>query len=208
MELDDLKKSWNVLDKQLQKETIVDEKQIAELIAKYQNNASKGLNEVTRFQKKSLIIAIPLILLMVFIILYDTAFLSNLKITAKVVSMFIYAILTLIFGFWWDLKTYRFSRNTKIAEMSTVEAMERMDTFRKWMSVEFKIIPIWSIGFFALYYWLRDYHTQPLMTQVVFAIFSAITIVGIMLFVHKKLFKHLNEVKKNLDEIKELESEN
>lgn len=207
MELDDLKKSWNVLDKQLQKETIVDEKQITELIATYQKNAAKGLNKITDFQKTSLLVAIPLIIFMIVAILVDTAFLKELKITAKVVCMFVYAALTLILGFWWDLKTYRFSRNTKIAEMSTVEAMERMNTFRKWMSVEFKIIPVWSIIFFMLYYWLRDFHTQPLMAQIVFVVFSAIVLVGLMVFIHKKLFKHLNEVKKNLDEIKELEGE-
>ena len=33
MELDELKKSWNALDAQLQKEPIADEKQIKELIA-------------------------------------------------------------------------------------------------------------------------------------------------------------------------------
>ena len=35
MELDELKKSWNALDAQLQKEPIADEKQIKELIASY-----------------------------------------------------------------------------------------------------------------------------------------------------------------------------
>ena len=35
MELDELKKSWNALDAQLQKEPIADEQQIKELIANY-----------------------------------------------------------------------------------------------------------------------------------------------------------------------------
>lgn len=38
MELDELKKSWNALDAQLQKEPIADEKQIKELIANYKTN--------------------------------------------------------------------------------------------------------------------------------------------------------------------------
>ena len=38
MELDELKKSWNALDAQLQKEPIADEKQIKELIASYKTN--------------------------------------------------------------------------------------------------------------------------------------------------------------------------
>ena len=35
MELDELKKSWNALNEQLQKEPIADEQQITELIAGY-----------------------------------------------------------------------------------------------------------------------------------------------------------------------------
>ena len=35
MELDELKKSWNTLDAQLQKEPIANEEQIKELIASY-----------------------------------------------------------------------------------------------------------------------------------------------------------------------------
>ena len=38
MELDELKKSWNALDAQLQKEPIADEQQIKELIANYKTN--------------------------------------------------------------------------------------------------------------------------------------------------------------------------
>mgnify|MGYP003184147133 CR=1 FL=1 len=41
MELDELKKSWNALNEQLQKEPIADEQQITELIAGYKSyNAS------------------------------------------------------------------------------------------------------------------------------------------------------------------------
>ena len=40
MELDELKKSWNALNEQLQKEPIADEQQITELIAGYKANTA------------------------------------------------------------------------------------------------------------------------------------------------------------------------
>ena len=43
MELDELKKSWNALDAQLQKEPIADEQQIKELIANYKTNTRHSL---------------------------------------------------------------------------------------------------------------------------------------------------------------------
>lgn len=207
MELDDLKKSWNVLDKQLQKENIVDEKQIAELIAKYQAGAKKGLNSLSGFQKNSLIVAVILILFIAAAILVDTSFLKELKITVKVVAMFFFALITVCAGFWWDMKTYRFARETKVAEMSTVEVIERMNKFKGWTRIEFKIIPFWAIAFFILYYWLRDFHTQPMISQIVFIIGSLVIVCIVMLVLHKMLFKHLNEIDKNLEELKELEND-
>ena len=46
MELDELKKSWNALDAQLQKEPIADEKQIKELIANYKTNTRHSLGRL------------------------------------------------------------------------------------------------------------------------------------------------------------------
>lgn len=207
MELDDLKKSWNALDKQLQKENIVDEKQIAELIAKYQAGAKRGLDSLSGFQKMSLVIATLIFLLFGVIILVDTSFLSELKLTAKVITMSVFILLTLVFGFWWDIKTYRFGRDTKVAEMSTVEVIERMNTFRRWTNLEFRLMPFWGIIFFALYFWLMDYHTQPLVAQVSFLIASVVITTIIIVIFYKKIFKHLNEINKNLKELKELEDE-
>ena len=39
MELDELKKSWNALDQHLQKDRLVDEDKLSELISTYKSNA-------------------------------------------------------------------------------------------------------------------------------------------------------------------------
>ena len=54
MELDELKKSWNVLDKQLQKEPIANEKQITKLIAEYKTNTRKSLGRLVVIQRLSI----------------------------------------------------------------------------------------------------------------------------------------------------------
>ena len=51
MELDELKKSWNALDAQLQKEPIADEKQIKELIANYKTNTRHSLGRLVILQR-------------------------------------------------------------------------------------------------------------------------------------------------------------
>ena len=54
MELEELKKSWNALDAQLQKEPIADEKQIKELIASYKTNTRHSLGRLVILQRFSL----------------------------------------------------------------------------------------------------------------------------------------------------------
>ena len=51
MELDELKKSWNALNEQLQKEPIADEQQITELIAGYKANTRKSLGRLVVIQR-------------------------------------------------------------------------------------------------------------------------------------------------------------
>ena len=51
MELDELKKSWNALNEQLQKEPIADEQQITELIAGYKANTRKSLGRLVVIER-------------------------------------------------------------------------------------------------------------------------------------------------------------
>ena len=71
MELDELKKSWNALDAQLQKEPIADEQQIKELIANYKTNTRHSLGRRGFLQRFSLgigAVGLAIILLICYII--------------------------------------------------------------------------------------------------------------------------------------------
>ena len=56
MELDELKKSWNALDAQLQKEPIADEQQIKELIANYKTNTRHSLGRLVFLQDRKSVV--------------------------------------------------------------------------------------------------------------------------------------------------------
>ena len=71
MELDELKKSWNALDAQLQKEPMADEKQIKELIANYKTNTRHSLGRLVILQRFSLVtgaVGLAVILLVWFLL--------------------------------------------------------------------------------------------------------------------------------------------
>ena len=65
MELDELKKSWNALDQHLQKDRLVDEDKLSELISTYKSNAGKSIRRLAGWQRLSVSIGIAAILIVV-----------------------------------------------------------------------------------------------------------------------------------------------
>lgn len=205
MELDDLKKSWSVLDKQLQKENIVDEEQVTKLIAKYQAGARKGINGLTGLQKLSLIVGSGMVLILLLTFVIDAIFFNAIRLTIKEIVMGIFILLSISGGFWWDWRTYNFSRSIKVDEVPTVKIIEQVNEFRKKVKYELIAISVWIVLFFGLYYWMMDYYTQPLTVQLAFILGSFVLVSIAMYFIYKKvIYKHLDDIDKNLNELKEL----
>lgn len=141
MELDELKKSWNALDAQLQKEPIADEKQIKELIANYKTNTRHSLGRLVILQRFSLgtgAVGLAVILLVWFLL---PTFGFNEHLQNKIILFLIFITVTILSGMWWDWKTYLWNKNTHIDEMSVAEVSRRMTRFRNWTRYE-----IWGSG--------------------------------------------------------------
>ena len=202
MELDDLKKSWSVLDKQLQKENIIDEDQVSKLIAKYQAGAKKNMNSITDFQKTSLIaggaIAVGAII--------ATSIINGVTVGLKEIVLASYVLIAIVFGLLWDIKTYRWIRNINIEEMPTVKVIERINTFRKLMQYEAIAAGIWIVIFLALFYWVQGFYTYPVAKQLAFLFMMLFIMAGVIYFLYSKIGRHIDDVKKNMEELKELES--
>ena len=65
MELDELKKSWNVVDTQLDKKALVDEQEMAKLISSGKANTQKQLGHLSLIQRISLCVGGGLLLLLI-----------------------------------------------------------------------------------------------------------------------------------------------
>ena len=116
MELDELKKSWNALDAQLQKEPIADEQQIKELIANYKTNTRHSLGRLVFLQRFSLGIgAVGLaIILLIWLLLPTFGFNEHLQ--NKIAIFLAFITVTILGGMWWDWKTYLWNKNTLVDE--------------------------------------------------------------------------------------------
>ena len=157
MELDELKKSWNALNEQLQKEPIADEQQITELIAGNKANTRKTQARLEVKQPNS------------------------------------------------NGITYRWNKDTRIDEMGVAEVSRRMTTFRQWTRYEVMGISIWIILFNILNYWVMEYHLAPASVQALlitlFVVFDALII---YILYKKVIYKHLDNIKKNIEELKDI----
>ena len=206
MELDELKKSWNVLDAQLQKEPIADEERIKELIAGYKANTRVSMGCILNSQRFSLIIGVVVILLaIVAAIIFLPNIVENEKWINKLYIIGGFIVISIIVGFWWDWKTYQWNKKTEIDKMSVAEVSRRMTIFRSWTRTEVWITAIWAALLTILFYWVMEYYLQPVIVQVTLISIFTIFDILIIYFIYKKMiYKHLDSINKNIEELKDI----
>ena len=205
MELDDLKKAWTALDKQLQKTPVTDKKQLAELITAHKANMHKSLNSIYSVQRTSVIIGIIVVLLMLGAAFEVNSGIKDEQIRVKALFFIIFMTVTVISGLWWDIKSYRWGKSIHVDEMPVVEVSRRITVFKRWTKYEMIAICIWAVLFNILYYWLMDfYHAPALMQVLIIASFILCDILIIYLLYKKFLFRHLNNIDKNIEELKDI----
>lgn len=205
MELDELKKSWNALGNQLQKDPITDEKQITELIASYKTKTRKSLGRIVFMQRFSISLGIVglAVILVIGLLLPSLGFSERLQ--TKTFPFLGFTAISILAGMWWDWKTYRWNKATHIDEMSVAEVSRRITTFRQWTKYEVITISVWIVLFNILNYWVMEYHLASAGTQAIlitfFVVFDALVI---YLFYKKIMYRHLDDIKKNIEELKDI----
>lgn len=205
MELDELKKSWNALDKQLQKKTVADKKQIEKLITSYKAKTQKSMGRLAIIQRFSIGMGALALLIILLVWLSLPAFGINENTQSKMTVFLLFLTASILTGMWWDWKTYCWNKATHVDNMSVAEVSRRMTVFRRWTQYEVVGISVWIVLFNVLNYWMMEYHLEPIGRQVLLISFFAIINVAIIYFLYKKLiYKHLDDIKKNIEELKDV----
>ena len=206
MELDELKKSWNALDKHLQKSPVTDARQLAELITTYRTRASKSLKSISNLQRASIAIGIVVALLLMSIIAFaGLQEIENPQVRIKVLVFTAFIAITIIGGLWWDIKVYQWIKNIHVDEMPVVEVSRRITTFKRWTKHEVVAICIWAVLFNGLYYWLMNFYNDPALLQaLIIMLFIVCDTLIIYLLYKKVLYKHLDNINKNIEELKDI----
>lgn len=109
MELDELKKSWNVLNERLEKNNPINEESVDKLIREHKELADYSKAKLLRNGRRTLIIG-----LLLMVILITSFFIQQ---NHNVSFVIVYFITFLFLGCLWDSYTYYYLRNTNIEKM-------------------------------------------------------------------------------------------
>ncbi|MCS3268062.1 hypothetical protein NXX78_20365 [Bacteroides fragilis] len=190
MELDDLKKSWNALDEHLKNKEFIEEKEIAQLLGRARNK----MNSIDRFNRKLRFASIGILTLAVlFWICADT-----------LTDLFYWIALSLcIPALCWDLYSAHYLSRTRIDEMPLVTVISRINRYHRWMVREWIIGILYLLAMATFFLFHRQVWQYGAAGIIVSLIVWAIGL-GICLWVYRRNIRHIKEIKKNLNELKEL----
>ena len=205
MELDELKKAWNAPDNRLNRTPLASEEDIERLIASGRTRTRKSLADLSLMQRLSLAVGAVLLLLLVPLWLWTPGFLEDRLSTERFGVLLVFIALSLVAGLAWDWKTNRWVQATRIDEMSVVEVSRRMAVFGRQMRNEVIAICLWVVVFNGLNFWVMGYHLAPVPTRaLVIALMLLLDVVLILVLYKKVLYKYLDDIHKNIEELKDI----
>ena len=205
MELEDLKKSWQTLDKHLQKQDITTEEQVEQLIACYKQKTRRRLGSLMSLQRASLSIGLLALLVIGTICLLLTSWVEDTDTLTKWQVVLVYLAATLIVGGGWDWHTYRYIQKTRVDLLPIAEVSRRILKLRLWTRQEVVAISLWVLLFGGIYYWVRDFYLLPAAIQAInISIFILFEVAIIWLLYQKFIYKHLNQIKKDIEDLKDV----
>ncbi len=191
MELDELKQSWRKLDEHLEDKELVREEEIRRLMS----HTSGKIRAFEALSRKMILFTVFLIVLVAGGVFY-TGLSNNLH--------YIIVILIAVPAIGWDLFTLRYLRQTRIEEMSLVEVVTRVNRLHNWaLREQFAVIPLIlcvAIGQFIS----RHVWEEGIGMLLAFCVIW-IAALGSGFWIQRKfLINRIREIKKNLDEISEI----
>ncbi|NDW11914.1 hypothetical protein D0T50_03295 [Bacteroides sp. 214] len=196
MELDDLKKTWSALDKQLQDKELVTDQDLELVMKQKRENAKGGINAILRSSKNILALSLVMIAFIVFVRWYDGVFLSEAYFWALV------AIFPIAIG--WSIFTMHYLRQTNIEEMPLTTVIERINKYNYWMSIDRISGTVILFAFVLISAFSLNVGEGTVINPTVFATIWIVAFIFYFWFINKYTFKRLKDIRKNLNELKEL----
>lgn len=208
MELDELKNSWNKLNEHLEKKDLIDERALENLIAQHKHDAGGKINKIAGLGKISVAIAVVGLLVMLIGFIVIPTLELPAEATKRIGSIGLFFCVILVLGGSWDLITYLWIKRTDIETLSVIKVIERINRFRQWVKYEVVALVVIFLTLIGIEYCMNEIYEKSPGSQIIFFV-SSLFIIGIVTYViyKKMLFDNLHDIRKNLEELQELEKD-
>lgn len=189
MELEELKKSWNVLDEHLKDKELIKEEELSKLLG----HTGKGIHAIANLNIKLILISLPILIL----------FLAEVLLHNKLNPIYIIILLAWIPALCWDIVTTRYLQRTRVDEMPLIEVISRVNRIHRWTIRErlFAIFFLLVLAVLSFIYWQV---WQYGIGMIAFFVLLWGGGLGLILWIYRKKFlNRIHEIKKNLNELNE-----
>lgn len=204
MEIDDLKKQWNVLDSRLKQAPLTNPSDIEKLITNCKQHADHSLRSLKSLQRLSLSVGTVLIMLLPALMI-GTSLIENPLWEHRVTHLILFLGVSLIGGMVWDGIIYLQLGKIRVDLMPVAEVSRRMNRFRRQTLYEVWACAIWAVAFIAFCYVLFDYHERGVASQLCMVVFLTLWSATLIYLYYKKVvYKHLNNINKDLEELNQV----
>lgn len=198
MELEELKRQWQVLNSQLKQMPLTEDNEIERLIASYRQKTSSSLGHLKSLQRFSVSLGVACMGILI-IIGISLCNLENEAMRMKYIAMTAFAVLSFLLGIVWDMHVYSRLKQIRVDTMSVLQVSRLMVSFRQLMKTEVWAAIIWAVVFIIFYSFLFDVYSPWWFLGMS----AGCGIFGY--FYYKKLvYKHLDNIKKNVNELKDV----
>ena len=176
----------------LKDKELIKEEELGKLIG----HADKGIHAIARLNIKLILISLPVLVL----------FLLEVLLHGRLNPIYIIIILSWIPALYWDITTTRFLQQTKVDEMPLIEVISRVNRIHRWMIRE-RLIATAFLLILAVLSFIYWQIWQYGIAIILFFILLWGAGLGLILWIYRKKFlNRIQEIKKNLDELKIIDS--
>lgn len=198
MELEDLKKSWKTMDEKLKNKQLVNDDDLLKMIQSKKSNAQKS--QKTILKSSILILIITVILIGYFVatakghrlVLGESAFWIIIGLAAVALP--------------WSIYTIRYLQRTNIFTMPLATVIERVNRYNYWMVIEriLGAIILFVMALLSIIH-LQIWEYNGWFPYLICGIW-VLAFVFYFLLINKITFRRLKKIRKNLDELKEVDN--
>lgn len=198
MELDDLKKSWEILDDRLKKNELIDDESLKSLVNERTKQTRNSMEKMLCYGRITLIAGL-------IVCIGLGSYLLNISCTARHYILWTYVWIMLIVGLIWDGIGYFYLRSIDIGKMPLVKVIKKITAYNRNFIIECYVAAIFIISAIFIQAITINLLNLSLAVKIIFIAVWLIGCFSSYWIIKTLYYDKLKNIKRNLAELRELE---